>query len=443
MSTSDKIYGSRKYPFKTSGQEGKRDNFEYYTLVNEKTQRLEVKDKGLTAANDRSVGYYDLSVKPPKFVRSSTFFANFDKKERDFFASEAGLKQAQNAAIQGGIKEQVKEAGVNPVVARKQIKDLVKTGSTDIDPNDIDDVREVLAEEALRIEESKRGLGRSTFPKDLRYPETMSSKQDAIKFQVFEFIPRKFDSETPGVFQDRERQDPKKTLGEVVIAVPGGIRDGNSVSWGLQTMNPAEAVGAQIAMAALNTAVNEGDQSDELSSIISGVAGAAGSPGMNEAARSLIAGAAVGKGGELLTRTTGNVLNPNVELLFQKPNLREFQFVFNLSPRTPKEGSTIKKIIRLFKQASAARKTPRGIFLKSPFLFQLSYVNNAKNLNRFKPCALTSCSVDYTPNGAYSTFRDGVMTQYKLTLGFGEIDPIFNSDYDELDDTADSAGIGY
>ena len=29
----------------------------------------------------------------------------------------------------------------------------------------------------------------------------------------------------------------------------------------------------------------------------------------------------------LLTRTTGNIMNPNMELLFKKPTLRPFNFV--------------------------------------------------------------------------------------------------------------------
>ena len=38
--------------------------------------------------------------------------------------------------------------------------------------------------------------------------------------------------------------------------------------------------------------------------------------------------------------------------------------------------------------------------------------------------------VNYTPDGNYSTFRDGVMTAYEITLGFGETEPVFATDYD-------------
>ena len=49
-----------------------------------------------------------------------------------------------------------------------------------------------------------------------------------------------------------------------------------------------------------------------------------------------LAGEAVGVQG-LLSRATGTVLNPNLELLFQGPQLRPFTFQFRLSPRKATE----------------------------------------------------------------------------------------------------------
>ena len=50
-------------------------------------------------------------------------------------------------------------------------------------------------------------------------------------------------------------------------------------------------------------------------------------------------------------------------------------------------------------------------------------------LNLIKTCALLDCSVDYTPEGNYSTFSDGSMSLYKLSLSFGELNPIYAEDY--------------
>ena len=50
-------------------------------------------------------------------------------------------------------------------------------------------------------------------------------------------------------------------------------------------------------------------------------------------------------------------------------------------------------------------------------------------MNKFKECALGSLGVDYAPNGNYSTYEDGVMTAYRLTMNFREMSPIYNDDY--------------
>ena len=46
-------------------------------------------------------------------------------------------------------------------------------------------------------------------------------------------------------------------------------------------------------------------------------------------------------------------MNPNMELLFNGPQLRTFGFTFKLSPRTKDEATKIKDIIYCFKRAMA------------------------------------------------------------------------------------------
>ena len=50
-------------------------------------------------------------------------------------------------------------------------------------------------------------------------------------------------------------------------------------------------------------------------------------------------------------------------------------------------------------------------------------------LNKFKECALNSFGVNYTPQGQYSTYEDGVMTSYQMSMGFQELTPVYNDDY--------------
>ena len=52
-------------------------------------------------------------------------------------------------------------------------------------------------------------------------------------------------------------------------------------------------------------------------------------------------------------------------------------------------------------------------------------------LNKFKECALTNCSVNYTPEGNYMSYdgKERSMTSYEMTLQFQELVPLFDDDY--------------
>ena len=157
--------------------------------------------------------------------------------------------------------------------------------------------------------------------------------------------------------------------------------------------------------------------------------------------RDNIAGYFAGKaaGVNILGRSTGQVINPNLEVLFKGPKLRSFNFQFTMTPRDEKEAETIRDIIRIFKHRMAPRRSPTGLFLQTPYIFKLKYIYNDKSnknhrfLNKFKPCALTECTVNYTPENQYATLTNGSMTQYQLGLAFNEIETIYASDYDGED----------
>ena len=92
----------------------------------------------------------------------------------------------------------------------------------------------------------------------------------------------------------------------------------------------------------------------------------------------------------------------------------------------------VMKIIRFFKQGMAPIRSEANLFLKSPHTFQLTYMHGKDNhlyLNSFKECALKSCNVNYTPEQSYSTYTDGVMTAYQMSLQFVELEPVYNDDY--------------
>ena len=143
---------------------------------------------------------------------------------------------------------------------------------------------------------------------------------------------------------------------------------------------------------------------------------------------------------QILARTSGRVLNPNAELLFQGPVLRDFNFDFLMIARSEKEGKEIRKIIRWFKSGMAP-KFNNSTFLNTPDVFKLEYrkKNNTgqfetlKTVNRFSPggLALRTIAVDYAVNGYWSAYTDSQPVAVKMSLNFAELRPIYAQDQNQ------------
>ena len=50
-------------------------------------------------------------------------------------------------------------------------------------------------------------------------------------------------------------------------------------------------------------------------------------------------------------------------------------------------------------------------------------------MHRLKTCAVTGCSVSYTPEGTWAAYDNGQPTANTLTLRLEELEPIYSSDY--------------
>ena len=282
---------------------------------------------------------------------------------------------------------------------------------------------------------SSPGGGPLVYPVALR-----QSQQDYIKFDMLEYVAKGLglaQKGGTGLSQDmafignNRDESQRNTLGSVILPIPGGISDANSVDWGGgDTMNPMDAA---LSGAAMNIINRGGDGvSDATAGAKAALEGSSGE--LKRAVSSAFAGAAAGVEGQVLSRTTGEVLNPNMELLFKGPSLRPFTFAFKLAPRSSKEAETVIAILRFFKQGMAPIKSSSNLFLKSPNTFKLCYYHRGQPhrfLNKFKECALQSVALEYTPDGNYATYEDGVMTAYNMTLTFNELEPIFSNDYND------------
>lgn len=272
----------------------------------------------------------------------------------------------------------------------------------------------------------------------LVYPEDLgSSKQDRIMFQVYEYKSgNRLGGSNAFELSSVEYVLPKD-IGPVFLPIQSSIIDQNLVGWESDTLNPLEVEAARLSKTMMETSVsNMGNKvSNQLGRAAEVAKESAGPTG--QLLRTYLVGQAIGVN-NILSRLEGQVLNPNLELLFQGPQLRPFNYTFKMSARSRDEAKTIKKIIKYFKKNMAVKKD-NNIFLKAPNVFKIQYqYGNAeevhKSLNLIKMCALTNCSVDYTPLGTYMTYSDdeGTMVAYTMSLSFQELTPIYDTDYDNF-----------
>lgn len=160
--------------------------------------------------------------------------------------------------------------------------------------------------------------------------------------------------------------------------------------------------------------------------------------------------------------TQGIVLNPNAELLYDSPELREIGFTYKLVARNSDEANIIQQIIATFREHSLPswgdqnhpttftwkaggegkskweKEEQDGsngdTFIHVPDLCHFLFMKGDKineRLIQFKPCALANVSVNYTADGTYATYTDGAPVAIELGLKFQETKVIFRSDVDK------------
>ena len=242
------------------------------------------------------------------------------------------------------------------------------------------------------------------------------------------------------------RKNLKKPKHMIVLPIPQQLSDISAIDWTDGKLNPLEAYG----LAATSTIIREGGRGIDnagqaaknvVEQLFKGLGQAVTTPGIQDAAIAAISGQAVGalggnvSGSSIVARATGQVFNPNLELLFNGVNIRVFPFTFEFFPRNRDEGEEVRQILRLLKYSMVPSRGDQGIFIKAPYVFQLEYMKGSKPhpfLNRFQPMALTNMSVNYTGSNNYSTFYDGTPTHIRLELLFKELNPVYKDDYDAL-----------
>jgi hypothetical protein len=271
----------------------------------------------------------------------------------------------------------------------------------------------------------------------LRYPENLSLEtQDVIKFTILQYKPSLAGgnaTQTGRIVDLNGIVKGTTVLGSITLPIPAGINDGNTVGWSMDTINDLQ----EAASTGANIFLSGGTAGEAAGAAFGGITKAPATE-LKDTVRGLITGMTVGNQ-NIMKRTQGATPNNNQELLFGSPGLRNFSFQFSFYPRGTKEAIIVRKIIRTFKQSMSVKRSETSLLLKSPHTFAIQYMTTGQKqhpyLNRFKECALTSCSVDYTPDGTYMTYGgdEKSMTAYRMTLQFGELEPLFDDEYGESD----------
>ena len=331
--------------------------------------------------------------------------------------------------------------------------------------------------------------------KNLKYPvdADYGNTQDYIQINQFTYKPPNpdilFGEDLEGVADDKvaekiferprniileglKSQSPKeKHIGLVKLPMPNDLKDSNNVAWGQDQLNAITAAAANLTSSGLDQGIKLlqeirdkdkglfegigqvfGAGGQAFGQVLKTLEEAQGNANANLLGRSVVGAGILNFAGfglspeAILARGAGIIPNSNLQLLFNAPTLRSFRFNWKMSPRSRDEAIRINNILRFFKQGMAVKKqkgTSAGgasYFLATPNVFDISFRTSKTNrgitnLNnsvlKMKTCACTGVAVNYAPQGMWNAYEEGQPTSCILSLEFKELEPIYNTDYDE------------
>ena len=304
-------------------------------------------------------------------------------------------------------------------------------------------------------------------PRILRYPlAAIDKSQDMLLIRIYNQVnnPIGVDqvTETVGSGNDKKvefkkltsktsqfnSESSQKKLEEnaryIYLPIPQAVSDSITVGYAEDTLNPLQAIGLSLTTDTIRK--GPGAAAKKIAEIIKDARSGISQSNIN-ALETVLGGQAINQLGanvspsSLITRSSGQILQSNLELLFNKVTLRTFPFVFDFTPRDPQEAQIVKDIIRTIKRATVAKRG-NGLFINSPDLFQFQYIANGDQdhpfLNKFKVGVLENISVDYTASGTYSTYSDKTPVHIRMSLTMKEINPVYAEDYDD-----EPTGVGF
>jgi len=311
------------------------------------------------------------------------------------------------------------------------------------------------------------------FGRLMKYPNDMDiTRQDYLVIDQFRYTPPNAESIFSGANDiwakglNRGTDRLTESLGKVYLPMPNTVQDSNTASWDGSSMNNIAAgamadVGGNLAgygaAAGIGAAAQglTGIGSPQLALQAMMIARAVGGGAAGNQVMQTLLGAdmtskllsMVGQGVDVETifaRGAGVVPNSNLEYLFRGPALRIFNnFNWRMTARSVEESSTIRHIIRFFKQGMAPKKQnpsngagAAAQLLGTPNVFKLEYKTGSKTndaVNKFKTCALVQFNTNYTPDSFWAAYDEGQPLSVSISMSFNELEPIYDSDYQTSD----------
>lgn len=332
---------------------------------------------------------------------------------------------------------------------------------TDPGNNPANDAQPILGDNIKSMVEEFGQDDYTKVQKFLYYPlDINNSKQDKVVISQFQYVAGDIKNAITGSLLNRESElsQQKQLTGTVVLPITNNLTETNATGWGESRLSSI-AAGLMGAGAQFAGDVGSGNLINATTGAFNRIGEIIKDEGVSTRAKqyftSRFSASLIQKLGiqidpeAYITRATGAVINPNLELLFNGPTLRSFGLAFKMSPRSEKEAKNIRTIIKFFKKGMAPRKAKdgNGVFLGTPHIFNISFRSGSgeqiASIGEFKTCALIRCEVNYTPDGFYAAYQDSLVSggsqpiALTLQLGFAELTPIFSDEYNL---TLDSVG---
>ncbi len=306
------------------------------------------------------------------------------------------------------------------------------------------------------------------YPHDAVYGEPGIAGQDHIVIEQFAYqapqsmFLQKKDQNVSFLKGLRRNSVIKDFIGVVKMPIPNNLNFTNGVTWGDSKLNSIQAAAFFSAFGAASRGIGEGnilsagrDLKEDLGQLITEIqqGGLGTGEPANLALSSFLAQFALGRAGinvdgsAALTRGTGAAINPNLELLFGGPKLRNFTFQFQFAPNDELDASIMRRIQKFFKMGMLPNRNQNDLFfLGSPNVFRLRYRTQEdtriKGLPMHKICALTQTEINYAPDGVYQSYEDSSAgsspVRTVMSMSFTELTPLFQDDY--LSDSMEQAG---